>query len=189
MSEKQKSRSIAELISQRRTIHDFKPEPVPDRQAVIDAIHIARWAPNHHLTEPWHIYLLGQESKDAIISLNTEMLRKSKGEEVAARKQLRWSTIPGWLVITCDRSADPLQEREDYAACCCLVQNLMLVMWEKEIGMKWSTGPVIHDERFYDLLWIDPAAEKVVGLFWYGYPDIIPVTARKPVEQLLVELP
>ena len=55
--------------------------------------------------------------------------------------------------------------------------------------MKWSTGPVIHDERFYDLLWIDASAEKVVGLFWYGYPEIVPVTARKPVDQLLVELP
>lgn len=189
MSKMKTIHPVADAISRRRTIHDFKPEPVPDRQEIIDAIHVARWAPNHHLTEPWHFYLLGNKSRDAIIDLNTEMLLQTKGEEAAARKKKRWSSIPGWLVITCERSDDEVLEREDYAACCCLVQNLMLVLWEKGIGMKWSTGPVVHDERFYDLLWIDETAEKVVGLFWYGYPDIIPVTARKPVEQLLVELP
>jgi hypothetical protein len=29
----------------------------------------------------------------------------------------------------------------------------------------------------------------VVGLLWYGYPHEIPETARKPVEEILVELP
>lgn len=189
MNNSQPMQSLADIISQRRTIHEFKAEPVPPRQEIIDAIQTARWAPNHHLTEPWHFYLLGEESKNAIINLNTEMLRETKGEQAAARKKLRWQAIPGWLVVTCDRSEDATRGREDYAACCCLVQNLMLLLWEKKIGMKWSTGPVIHDERFYDLLWIDDSAEKVVGMFWYGYAETIPVTARKPVAQLLIELP
>lgn len=181
--------TLTDIIRQRRTIHDFVPAPVPDKQCIIDAINIARWAPNHHLTEPWHFYLPGEETKQKIIRLNTELVRRDKGDAAAEKKQQRWSAMPGWLVISCDRSDDELLQQEDYAACCCMVQNLMLVLWAQNIGMKWSTGPVIRNREFHDLLWIDSTAETVVGLFWYGHPDVIPVTVRKPVEQLLVELP
>ena len=179
---------ISKIISGRRTIHDFKPEPVTVEK-IKQAIDIARWAPNHHLTEPWHFYLLGKETINAVIELNTELTRIKSGDEVARVKQERWSKMPGWLVITCDNSTDLLRAQEDYAACCCVVQNMMLYLWNENIGVKWSTGGVIRDNRFYDLLWIDPAAETVVGLFWYGYAAEIPVMTRKPLEQTLVELP
>jgi nitroreductase len=79
--------------------------------------------------------------------------------------------------------------REDYAACACAIQNLALFLWSEGIGMKWTTGKVTGDPRFYDLIWVDPAIESVVGMFWYGYPAKIPVTQRKSVDEILVELP
>ena len=54
--------------------------------------------------------------------------------------------------------------------------------------MKWGTGKVTRDPRFFDLLGIDPAREKLVGLFWYGYPAEIPQSRRKPVEEFITEL-
>ena len=42
---------VAGLIRSRRTIHDFREEPAPSDLAR-KALDLARWAPNHHLTEP-----------------------------------------------------------------------------------------------------------------------------------------
>ena len=189
MNDEQVTNPIAELITSRRTIYEFRPEPVPPTEIIKRAIDISRWAPNHHLTEPWHFYLPGQETIAGIIELNTELARIKYGEETAGIKQERWSKVPGWLVLTCDVSDDPILAQENYAACCCVAQNLMLYLWHENIGTKWSTGSVVRDKRFYDLLWIDPSAEKVTGLFWYGYAREVPVTTRKTLAQILVELP
>lgn len=180
--------SVAELIRNRRTIHDFQPEP-PPRETILRAIDLARWAPNHQLTEPWHFYLLGPETAASIANLNAEIVRDSKGYAASRAKLVRWQAIPGWIVVTCDKSEDSIRKCEDYAACCCAIHNFALFLWSKGIGVKWSTGDVIRHPRFYDLVWIDPALETVVAMIWYGYPAEIPQTTRKPLAQIFVELP
>lgn len=189
MNDDKSMNPIAGLITSRRTIYDFRTEPVPSPDIVKRAIEISRWAPNHHLTEPWHFYLPGRETVAEIIKLNTELAMEKSGADAARIKQERWSRIPGWLVLSCDVSDDPVLAQENYAACCCVAQNLMLYLWSENIGTKWSTGSVVRDKRFYDLLWIDPSAEVITGLFWYGYAREIPVSTRKALQQILVELP
>jgi nitroreductase len=181
--------SIGQLITARRTIHKFKPSPAPAPALLREAIAAAHWAPNHRLTEPWHFYLLWPKTIQGVIQLNTILVSEKHGEQEALKKQERWAGIPGWMALTCDRSADPVRVQEDFAACCCAAQNQMLYLWNMGIGVKWTTGDVIRDPRFYDLLWIDPVAESVVGLFWYGYPEEIPVTVRKSPGQIIIELP
>ncbi|HXH02048.1 MAG TPA: nitroreductase [Candidatus Competibacteraceae bacterium] len=180
---------VAELLRGRRTVHNFKPAPVPPREAVMRALELARWAPNHRLTEPWRFYMIGPQTREAIVELNTETLIASKGREAAEAKARRWRSIPGWVVVTCQKSADPIQAQEDYAACACAIYGFMLALWSEGIGAKWSTGPVIREPRFYDLIWVDPEAEEVVGLVWYGYAEDIGQTTRKPLAECLVELP
>lgn len=180
---------LAEIIKSRRTIHDFIPDKVPDKTVIKEAITAACWAPNHHLTEPWHFYLLEKETVTSICELNKEMLIETKGIEAAERKYKRWMEKPGWLVVTCQKSDDEIRNQEDYAACCCVVQNLMLYLWNIGIGTKWSTGPVTRDDRFYDLVWVNREFDNIVCLIWYGYPAEIPQTIRKPLRQILTELP
>ncbi len=179
----------AELIGSRRTIHDFEPGRLPPKEKILRAIELARWAPNHRLTEPWRFYLLGPETSQAIVRLNAELVSRSKGEAAGRVKFERWSTVPGWMVVTCARSEDLVQAREDYAACACAIQNLALYLWSEGIGVKWTTGHVTRTDEFYDLIWVDRGAEQVVGMVWYGYPADVPIPQRKPVQQILVELP
>ena len=47
---------FANSIRSRRTVKLFKNEEV-SRDIIIKAIEVARWAPNHHLTEPWNFYI------------------------------------------------------------------------------------------------------------------------------------
>ena len=57
--ETQEMRELAEVIRGRRTINLYLQTPVPE-ELVRDAIEAATWAPNHHVTEPWHFYRLGE---------------------------------------------------------------------------------------------------------------------------------
>ena len=189
MSTDYDSEQVSKLISTRRTIHDFKTGELPPKETILQALELARWAPNHHLSEPWHFYLLGRETAAAIAHLNADLVTAAKGAEAGQAKRDRWLSIPGWLVVTCDNSADPVRSREDYAACCCTIQNFMLYLWSQSIGVKWTTGAVTRHTDFYDLIWVNPDLETIVGLLWYGYPADIPQPQRKPLDMSLVELP
>ena len=83
VSESKNLRSLAERIRGRRTVALFLQTPV-DRQIILDGIEVARWAPNHHLTEPWHFYLLGEKAMTANVELihqiTTENNDAAKGD-------------------------------------------------------------------------------------------------------------
>jgi len=113
---------IADVLRSRRTINNFTAS-VPPRELILRAIDVARFAPNHHLTEPWHFYLISDETKNVIVDLNSELVAASRGPEAAESKRQRWSLMPGWMVVTADRSDDAERAREDYAAVCCAFSN------------------------------------------------------------------
>lgn len=176
------------LLRGRRTVHDFLPDPVP--QAVLErALEAARWAPNHHRTEPWRFYLLGARAQALLAERNAELTRAKSGERAAEVKLARWRAVPHWLLLTVVIDADEGRAREDYAACCCAAQNLMLALWAEGIGSKWTTGGVTRDADTLRALGIDPAVERVVGLFWYGVPANVQEQQRRPLEQCVRALP
>ncbi len=179
---------VRDVICGRRTIGAFRPE-LPPREVVLAALDAARWAPNHKKTEPWHVMLLGPETARAVIDLNSQIIAATKGPAEAEAKRKKWSEVPGWLAVTCDLADEPFRREEDYAACCCFIQNLLLALWSAGIGTKWSTGDVTRHPEFFRLLNLDPARQRVVGLFWYGFPAITPGQTRRPVESFLIELP
>ena len=58
--------------------------------------------------------------------------------------------------------------REDYAACCCAVQNFCLSLNAQGLGTKWTTGAVNFDERFPEAVGFDYDEEYTVGTIWFG---------------------
>jgi nitroreductase len=179
---------LAELIRGRRTTNLFLKQKVA-RKLVHDAIELARWAPNHHLTEPWHFYVLGSRAIDESIELIRNHATQKKGKEFGEFKANAARAIPGWLVVTCKTSDDEILQREDYAACCCAIQNLMLYLSEAGVASKWTTGAITRDARFHKMLGTRPGEVLVVALIWYGYPKILPAQARQDVDKILTELP
>jgi nitroreductase len=175
------------VLRGRRSIDLFTPDAVP-ADTLRAAIEVARWAPNHRLTEPWKFYLLGPATLRALIELAVELEIAKKGERAGPVRRARLEAVPGMFVLTSARSDDPLLEREDYAACCCAAQNLMLYLWGKGIGVKWTTGGITRHATFHQLLGIDATEEAVVGLFWYGVPKVIPTQKRRPVQEIVTQL-
>jgi len=180
--------ALATRMRSRRTTNLFLKRPV-NRQLVLDAIELARWAPNHHLTEPWRFYHLGKQTIADAVELTRIVVTEKSDAKKGDFKARTAAAVPGWLVVTCKKSADEMLQREDYASCCCAIQNLLLYLSEAGVASKWSTGPITREQRFYALLGADPAREFVVGLIWYGYPKVLPIQSRRGVDEITTELP
>jgi nitroreductase len=187
VSDSKNLQHLAERIRGRRTIALFLQTPV-DRQVVLDAIEVARWAPNHHLTEPWHFYLLGEKAMKENVELIRQIVTEKKDADKGDFKSKVAGEIPGWLVLTCKKSDNEIVQREDYASCCCAMQNLMLYLSEAGIGSKWATGPIAEDKRLLAMIVADSEQELVVGILRYGYAKITPTQTRKDIGKIVTEL-
>jgi nitroreductase len=179
---------FAALARGRRSIDLFEQQSVPVG-VVRDAIEVARWAPNHRLTEPWRFYLIGPSTTRAIVDLAVEIETAAKGERAGVARRARLEAIPGFFVLTSRRSDESLLDRENYAACCCAAQNLLLYLWQRGVGSKWTTGGITRHARFYELLGIDATTELVAGFFWYGVPKVVPTQQRRAVAEIVAECP
>ena len=178
----------ADFIRGRRTVDQFTDE-MPDPAIIREAVERARWAPNHHLTQPWRFYTLGPDTQSAIVDLNTRLVAERKGDEVAAAKRERWQAVPGWLAITCVIDDDPIVAQEDYAACACAIQNMSLYLHSAGLGSKWISGEATRHPDLARIMDIDSAREYCVGLLWYGYPKRRPRSQRSDLDAILAARP
>jgi len=185
--ETQELREFGEVLRGRRTIELFLQTPVPDA-LIREAIEVATWAPNHHVTEPWHFYLLGPETIGQCLNLCRDIVTAKKDAKTGEFKAKSWSEKPGWLVVSCRKSDDELRQQEDYAACCAATQNLLLYLWKAGVGSKWTTGDITRDARFFEIIGLNGADEFVVGLVWLGYPKLTPTQSRRNLDEVMREL-
>jgi nitroreductase len=56
---------VADAIRTRRTHKAFGPEPVP-APVLRELLELARWAPNHHVTDPWRFRVLGPAARERL---------------------------------------------------------------------------------------------------------------------------
>lgn len=156
------------VLLSRRTIKAFKSDPISD-EMLERILNAGIWAQNHKLTQPWRFIVLGPNVHRQMAQLDPKL--KSK---------------PLIVAVTCLVCVDPFQQREDYAAVCCAIQNIQLAAWAEGIGMQWSTGRVALQSENYAWFQIDPQVEELVGLLYFGYPDEIPPARhRKPVNEVM----
>jgi nitroreductase len=183
---KKNAAKFQELVVSRRTINEFETE-LPDgwEDTLQKGIEAAIYAPNHKRTEPWRFHLLGPKSIRRVCELNAELVSAKKGKAAGDKKLQRWLAMPGWLIVTCQKDSsdsnmeDPMGlAREDYAACCCAVQNLCLSLHAHGLGTKWTTGPVNFDDQFANAVGLSDD-EYVVGTIWFGTPLSQPLPPKK----------
>lgn len=171
--------TLNEALTSRRTITDFLPE-VPNPVLLAQAAEYARWAPNHKLTEPWRVYALSPHTRDAFLDFQQRFFASKFPEEEAEKKAAKFAQRPAFFVVTYTTSPDaPVRDAEDRAATHCFIQNLLLALWDNEVGVHWSTGGFIREAEMYSLLGINQMAEEILGLFSWGIPARIPRTVRR----------
>jgi nitroreductase len=91
---------VESVIRARRTHKQYGPEPVAEA-VVRELVDLARWAPNHKLTNPWRFRLLGPETRARIDELVSE------AEVIKLRR------APTLVLVTAVRSTDPVLAEED----------------------------------------------------------------------------
>ncbi len=68
MSENESYDCLLDLVRRRRTVRQFKPDPVPDGY-VEKIIEVARWAPSGFHTQPWEFVVVKKKAvRDAIVA-------------------------------------------------------------------------------------------------------------------------
>ena len=162
-------------VRTRRTHKAYGPEPVT--RAVLDELfELARWAPNHNLTNPWRFRVVGPEA--------LERLKEAAGPEGATKLQ-RAPTLIVATVLQCD---DPIQDEEDFAAAACAVYVVLLAAHARGIATYWRTPEVLRTPDGRAAVEI-PDGERVLGLIHLGPPrqDREP-PERAPVDEYVTYL-
>lgn len=182
--------SIADTIRERRSIRTFNRAPVA-RELVVQLLNDAVWAPNHGLREPWRfIYVDSEDGKMRLVDLITAASGSLKRYRLLPPKlkefmRSKLLDIPAHLIVVMKEEKSEHKRDEDFAAVCCLMQNLQLLGWEKHLGMIWSTTEFIFDSGFRDGLGVRKD-ERIVGILHMGYFDKVPrPKPRTPVEKKL----
>ena len=185
--------SIITAIQSRRTIKEFHSDPIPEETLwrILDAV---RWAPNHRLTEPWRIAMIGAQSREALADALANLTESSQDPSVMAKAKAdarkKVMSSPVLLAVTCRLAENPAQQVEDLAAVCAAVQNLQLAAWSEGIGTHWNTGKVTRLPETSALLELSERGEQLVGFLFLGYPAQVPEPPkRRPIQDFVRNLP
>ena len=64
-----------ECIKTRRSIRQFKPEPVP-KEVLLEIIDVAKWSPSYKNSQPWESVILSGAKKEALTKMLIELLEQ-----------------------------------------------------------------------------------------------------------------
>jgi nitroreductase len=143
-------------IRTRRTHKAYKPERVP-RETLAELLELARWAPNHHLTNPWRFRVLGPRA--------LERLKRAAGPEAASKLE----RAPTLVVCSCALSGDPVQDEEDLHATACAAYIVLLAAHARGLAGYWRTPDVLRTEEGRRAVEL-PDDERFVSLIHLGWP-------------------
>jgi nitroreductase len=163
---------VEQAIRSRRTVKAFAPEPV-GRETLEELFELARWAPNHNLTNPWRFRVLGPRSLAELKRAAAELAAADadsaeeamKLGEVAAAKLDRAPTL---VVCSALRSDDPVQDDEDRYATACAAYVVLLAAHARGLAGYWRTPGVLRSEAGRLAVGLGPD-EHFIGLLHLGH--------------------
>jgi len=170
---------VEKAIRTRRTHKAFAREPVA-REVLEELLELARWAPNHHLTNPWRFRVLGERTRERLMALAE---REQPGSAVKLRR------APTLVAVSARQDADAEQAREDLLATAVAAYLVLLGAHARGLAGYWRTVPLLDTASGREILDL-PAHETPVGLLYLGSPvQEQRVPERAPLAQIVSELP
>jgi nitroreductase len=145
---------LEHAVRTRRTHKAYGPEPV-DRATLEALFDLARWAPNHHLTNPWRFRVLGPQARTR--------LKQAAGPEAAAKLD----RAPTLVAVSVIRSADPVQAEEDLCAAAIAAYLVLLGAHDRGLAGYWRTPAVLREAAGRAALGAGDD-ERMIGLLHLG---------------------
>jgi nitroreductase len=147
---------VEDAIRTRRTHKAYGVEPVA-RETLEELFELARWAPNHNLTNPWRFRVLGPEA--------LARLKEAAGSEAAAKLD----RAPTLVAASQVRSDDPVQDEEDLCAAATASYIVLLGAHARGLAGYWRTPAVLRTPEGRAALGVGDD-ERVIGLLHLGPP-------------------
>src|SRR5712691_300231 len=141
---------IVVAIRSRRTHKSFDPQPVP-RETLEELFDLARFVPNHHLTQPWRFRVLGPEA--------LARLKEAAGPAEAPKLD----RAPTLVVASVRLTGAQAQDEEDVCATAAAVYAVLLAAHARGYASYWRTPGVLRVETGRGAIGI-PDGERVLGL-------------------------
>ncbi len=164
---------LEQAIRTRRTHKAYAAEPV-DRATLDELFELARWAPNHKLTNPWRFRVVGPRA--------LERLKRAAEDPIASAKLDRAPTL---VLVTATQSGDPVVDQEDMLAAGVAAFLVLLAAHGRGLAGYWRTPDVLRTVQGRAALGV-PDHERVVGLLQLGHPRQQPrVPERAPVDSVV----
>jgi nitroreductase len=166
---------VGDAIRARRTHKQYGGEPL-DADAVRELVDLARYAPNHRLTQPWRFRALGPD---------TRMRIEAAAGEKEAMKLRRAPTL---VLATATLSGDPVADEEDLHATAAAVYAVLLGATERGLASYWRTPACFAEPEVRGVLGLGDD-ERVVALIHLGPPaSDPPAKERLPLGDILTFL-
>ena len=147
---------VEQAIRSRRTHKAYGSERV-DRETLGEILDLARWAPNHHLTNPWRFRVIGPVA--------LERLKRAAGPEAAAKLD----RAPTLVVCSCVLGGDEVQDEEDLHATAIAAYIVLLAAHARGLVGYWRTPGVLRTEEGRAAVGLGPD-ERFVALIHLGHP-------------------
>jgi nitroreductase len=161
---------VEQAIRSRRTIKAFEPRPV-DRDTLNELLELARWAPNHHLTNPWRFRVVGPRTlgrlKQAAADLACAETDAADRDDVARAAAAKLDRAPTLVVCSVVRSEDPIEREEDTHAAAVAAYIVLLAAHGRGLAGYWRTPGVLRTDAGRGAVGL-PAEEDFVGLLHLG---------------------
>lgn len=167
---------LDELAAARRTHKTFGPEPL-SRETLVELLAVARFAPTHHLNQPWRFRVLGPAT--------LAELKRMAGEKEAAKLD----RAPTLVLASAALTGELAMDEEDVCATAAAIMLVLLAATERGIATYWRTPQVFRTKVGRETVGI-PTGERLLGLLHFGAAAREPSPReRKPVERYVEFLP
>jgi nitroreductase len=150
---------LEHAIRSRRTHKAFAPEPVAPAM-LEELFELARWAPNHNLTDPWRFRVLGPRTLARLKELAEERSPGSGG---------KLDRAPTLIVASVLLQGDEAQREDDLLASAVAAYLVLLAAHGRGLAGYWRSVPLLNSLAGREALGLD-AAEQPIGLLHLGYP-------------------
>lgn len=148
---------LEEAIRTRRTHKAYLPEQV-DREVLAEIFELCRWAPNHNLTNPWRMRVVGPEA--------LERLKEVGGPDAA----VKLDRAPTLVVCSCVQTGeDEVRDAEDLQTAACAAYIFLLAGHARGYATYWRTPEVLRTPAGRAAVLV-PGNEVVIGLLHIGPP-------------------
>jgi nitroreductase len=169
---------VEKAIRTRRTHKAFAGEEL-ERAVIEELLELARWAPNHHLTNPWRFRVIGERTRARLMEL------AEAGKPGSAIKLRRAPTL---IAVSARMSGDAAQDREDLLATAVAAYLVLLGAHARGLAGYWRTVALLDTPAGREALGLAPD-ETPVGVLYLGMPvQEQRVPGRAPVADVITYL-